>query len=144
MQTLPHSYRASAVAEPEGLVTLASPGLPELPSAPPTEFDGPGDRWSPETLVTAAVADCLVLTFRAVAKASKLDWTSLRLEVEGTLDRADGVMRFVRFVTRATLKVPAGVEEARARRVLEKAERACIISASLKAEGSLEAAIVVG
>ena len=97
-----------------------------------------------QTLLTAAVADCLVLTFRAVAKASKLEWTSLRLEVEGTLDRADGVMRFVKFTTRATLKVPAGVEEARAQRVLEKAERGCIISASLKAEGSLEAAIVVG
>ena len=144
MQALPHLYRASAVAAPEGLVTLASPGLSELPSAPPAEFDGSGDRWSPETLVTAAVGDCLILTFRAVAKASKLEWTSLRCEVEGTLDRVDGAMRFTRFDTKATLVLPAGVEEARARRVLEKAERNCIISASLKAESRVELTIVVG
>ncbi len=144
MQTLPHTYRASAVAEREGLVTLASPGLAEIPSAPPTEFDGPGDRWSPETLVAAAVADCLTLTFRAVAKASGLDWTSLRLDVEGTLERVENVTRFTRFKNKATLRVPAGVEEARARRLLEKSERNCIISASLKAESSMEIQIVVG
>jgi uncharacterized OsmC-like protein len=144
MQALPHLYRASAVAEPEGLVTLASHGLSELPSAPPTEFDGVGDRWSPETLITAAVGDCLILTFRAVAKASKLEWTSLRCEVEGTLDRVDSVMRFTRFDTKATLTLPAGVEEARARRVLEKAERNCIITASLKAEARVEMVIVGG
>ena len=144
MQALPHSYRASAVAAPEGLVTLASPGLSELQSAPPTEFDGSGDRWSPETLVTAAVGDCLILTFRAVAKASKLEWTSLRCEVEGTLDRVDGVMRFTHSDTKATLTLPAGFEEARARRVLEKAERNCIITASLKAEARVEMVIVGG
>lgn len=142
MQALPHLYRASAVAEPSGLVTLASPGLSELASAPPTEFDGSGDRWSPETLVVAAVGDCLILTFRAVAKASKLEWTSIRCEVEGTLDRVDGVMRFTRFETKATLVLPTGVEEERARRVLEKSERSCIISASLKAESHVEGTIV--
>lgn len=142
MQALPHLYRVTAVAEPAGLVTLASPGLSELASAPPTEFDGSGDRWSPETLVTAAVGDCLILTFRAVAKASKLEWTSLRCEVEGTLDRVDGAMRFTRFDTKATLVLPTGVEEARAMRVLEKSERNCIIAASLKAECHVEGTIV--
>jgi uncharacterized OsmC-like protein len=135
-------YRVTAVAEPSGLVTLASPGLSELASAPPMEFDGPGDRWSPETLVTAAVGDCLILTFRAVAKASKLEWTSLRCEVEGTLDRVDGAMRFTRFDTKATLVLPTGVEEARAMRVLEKSERNCIIATSLKAECHVEGTIV--
>ena len=144
MQTLPHLYRASAVAELESLVTLSSPGLPEIPSAPPTEFDGPGDRWSPETLVTAAVADCLTLSLRAVAKASGLTWTSIRFDVEGTLDRVDKAMMFTHFRVKATFKVPAGTEEALARRVLEKSHRNCIIRASLKAESEMEGVVVIG
>jgi len=64
MQPFPHRYSASATAGPEGYVLLNADGLPPLISEPPVEFDGPGDRWSPETLVVGAVADCFVLTFR--------------------------------------------------------------------------------
>jgi hypothetical protein len=33
----------------------------------PREFDGRGNQWSPESLLAAALADCFVLSFRAVA-----------------------------------------------------------------------------
>jgi len=87
MQEFPHHYSVAAVANPEGEVALQSDRLPSLTSTPPAEFGGPGDRWSPETLLVAALADCFVLTFRALARASKLSWLSLRCDVEGTLDR---------------------------------------------------------
>ena len=72
MQDFPHQYSATALANVEGDVNLQSERLPSLVSAPPSEFGGPGDRWSPETLLVAAVADCFVLTFRAIARASQL------------------------------------------------------------------------
>jgi hypothetical protein len=84
MHPFPHHYTISAVAAPDGDVALSEQQLPKLVSAPPAEFDGPGDRWSPETLVVAAVADCFVLTFRAVAKLSKLRWATLTCEASGT------------------------------------------------------------
>ena len=54
MQELPHRYSVAAIANPEEAVELQGGGLPSLTSAPPAEFDGPGDRWSPETLLVAA------------------------------------------------------------------------------------------
>ena len=48
MHPYPHLYTVHATAEPTGDVPLNSPGLPALPTAPPAEFDGPGDRWSLE------------------------------------------------------------------------------------------------
>ena len=51
-----------------------SPQLPDLETAPPPEFDGPGGLWSPENLLCAAVADCFILTFRAIASFSRLSW----------------------------------------------------------------------
>ena len=89
MQELPHRYNVGAAAGPEGPVELSSPGVPDLASAPPAEFGGPGDKWSPETLLVAAVADCFILTFKAIARASRFDWSNLSCQVEGVLDREE-------------------------------------------------------
>ena len=141
MQPFPHHYSVTALASAEGEVQLESERLPVLASAPPSEFGGPGDRWSPESLCVGAVADCFVLTFRAIARASKLPWTSLRCNAEGTLDRIERVTQFTSFLLRATLQVPPGTDEARARQLLERAEQTCLISQSLKGTSHLEAKV---
>ena len=138
MQDLPHHYQVTAVANVAGTVNLSSPGAPDLVSAPPAEFGGPGDQWSPESLLVAAVADCFILSFRAIARASRFEWDSLSCDVEGTLDRVDRVTQFTGFDVTATLHIPAGSDEAKAERLLEKAEQACLITNSLKAESHLE------
>jgi peroxiredoxin-like protein len=138
MQAFPHHYAVSATASTDGDVELTSGALRALRSASPAEFDGPGDRWSPETFLVGAVADCFVLTFRAVAHASKLAWASLECDVIGTLDRIDRVTQFTTFEIRAHLQVPAGSDGELARRVLDKAEHNCLISNSLKAAIHLE------
>ena len=89
MHPFPHVYRVGATAEVAGSVQLTSPGLVTIPSAGPAEFDGPGDLWSPETLLTAALVDCFVLSFRAVARASRLEWLRLECAATGTLDRIE-------------------------------------------------------
>jgi len=33
---------------PDGYAQACVTGLPELRTAPPVDFDGPGDAWSPE------------------------------------------------------------------------------------------------
>ena len=134
MQGLPHRYVATATAEEHGEVALETAGVSSLLSAPPIAFDGPGDRWSPETLLVAAVGDCFVLTFRAIARASALRFESLSCEVAGTLDRVGGVTRFTRFDIRARLVLPEDGDPEKARRLLEKAERGCLVSNSLNAE----------
>jgi organic hydroperoxide reductase OsmC/OhrA len=133
MQELPHHYRVAVAGGAEGDVELSTNGLPSLRSASPAEFDGPGDRWSPETLLVGAVGDCFVLTFRAVARASRLPWTSIHCDVTGTLDRIDRATQFTHVNIDVRLAVPAGTSADQARRALEKAERGCLISNSLKA-----------
>lgn len=144
MHPYPHHYAVQAEATPEGDVPLSSRGLPALATAPPVEFDGPGDRWSPETLLCAAVADCFVLSFRAVARAGKLPWTSLTCEVRGTLDRVEGKTRFTEIVVVGALTVPEGSDRNKAAQAMERAEHVCLISNSLCAERRLEATVAVG
>ena len=143
MQDLPHHYQVSANAEVDGNIALKADDLPQLISAPPAEFGGPGDQWSPEHLLVASVADCFILTFRAVARASKLEWSEIESSAVGTLDRVDRVTRFTSFTVSATLTVPAGTDIDKARRLLEKSEAACLITNSLSAETHLEADVIV-
>ena len=83
MQNFPHYYAVTATssapgpAGPSADVELVSQHVPLMRSASPAEFGGPGDRWSPETLLVASLGDCLILTFHAIARASKLAWTSI-------------------------------------------------------------------
>ncbi|HEY8540724.1 MAG TPA: OsmC family protein [Steroidobacteraceae bacterium] len=142
MQPLPHVYRVAASGADDGNLEVTSEGVPTLAAAAPKEYDGPGDQWSPESLLVAAVASCFILTFRAVARASKLPWQSLECSVEGTLDRVDRVTQFTKFVTRAKLRIDAGANEELCRRALEKAEQGCLIANSLKAQRELEIEIV--
>jgi organic hydroperoxide reductase OsmC/OhrA len=143
MTAYPHRYRVTGVGRVTGDVELSAERLPTLQSASPAEFGGPGDRWSPETFLVGALADCFILTFRAIARASKLSWTSLACDVTGTLDRVDDVTQFTRFDVRARLMIPRGDDADRARHALEKAERHCLISSSLKGAVDLNAAIEV-
>lgn len=131
------------MAEGQANVRLDSPGLEPLESAGPAEFGGPGDLWSPETLLVAAVADCFILSFRAIARASRMDWISLQCEVVADLDKIERVTQFTRFLVRARLEVPEGIREGKPERLLQKAEHSCLITNSLKAPSELETEVIV-
>jgi len=141
MHEFPHHYIVRASGGPEAEVSVSADGLETIPSAPPAEFGGPGDRWSPETLLAAAIADCFILSFRAVARASRLSWTALDCDVDAKLDRENKVTRFTEFRVNATLEVPADTDEEKARRLLEKAKNACLVTNSLSSETHLNAEV---
>jgi organic hydroperoxide reductase OsmC/OhrA len=144
MHPLPHLYQVGAQAKSAGNLSLAAAGLPALATDSPREFDGPGDQWSPESLLCAAVASCFILTFRAIARASKFNWHDLKCKVEGTLERKDGTMKFTRFSTHAILEVDPAADKALAQRLLEKAEHGCLVTNSLTAERVLTTEIRQG
>lgn len=142
MHPYPHVYTVSAAGSSTGSVSVSAVALPLIETAPPPEFDGPGDVWSPESLLCGAVADCFILTFRSFARASRFEWIKLACRVEGTLDRVEGIPKFKHFVTHATLEVAGGADTAKARLLLTKAEHGCLISNSLSASRELVAEVV--
>jgi len=142
MQDLPHHYKVAASVDSESHVVLSSDGLENIDTAGPAEFGGPGDLWSPETLLVGAVANCFILSFRAIARASRFEWNALSCAVSGTLDKIDRVTQFTDFHLAVELAVPAGTDEKKAHRLLEKAERSCLITNSLIAASHLDANVL--
>ena len=141
MKALPHHYDAQLRGGPSGYAQLSTAGTPALRTAPPVEFDGPGDAWSPEHLLLASVQACFLFTLRAIARLSKVEFTALDLDAVGIVDRQNGVTRFTEIVLRPTITVPRGADRARVMHVLEKSEKACLVSASLSTPIRLEPAI---
>jgi peroxiredoxin-like protein len=111
-------------------------------SAPP-EFGGEPGMWTPEHLLLAGVSTCYVATFRGMSAASKLDFHGLEVRVDGTIEKQDGGLRFTRIVLHPVVTIDREEDRERAGRLLEKAERGCLIARSIQATFVLEPKIVV-
>jgi peroxiredoxin-like protein len=142
VKPFPHRYDARLVGGATGYASLSAQGLPYLSTAPPADFDGPGDAWSPEHLLLASVEACFLFTLRAVARAAKIEIGRVDVEISGTVDRLDGTTRFTEIVLRPTVEVGAGTDRDRAQRLLEKTEKACLVSSSLSTAVRLEPTII--
>ena len=144
MQDFPHRYTATALARAEGEVTLESAAARLARVGAAHRIRRPG-----RSLVAGDAARRRarrLLRARLPRDRARLEarlGVSLRCEVEGTLDRVERVTQFTAFSVRASLQVPPGTDLERARGLLEKAEKVCLISNSLKAQPHLEAKIEV-
>lgn len=134
---LPHKYNVTANAESGSDYKVASEDLPEIKVAPPKIFGGPGNIWSPEEMFVATIANCFLMTFKAVSSLSKLEWISLECNAEGTLDRIDNKLQFTEVKLNAKLKLPQNGNNERATRLMHKAEQNCLVTNSIKTQVTL-------
>ncbi|MEM0952838.1 MAG: OsmC family protein [Pseudomonadota bacterium] len=141
MQGLPHDYTATATATATAHVTAQCPGQPALQVAPPTAFGGPGDISSPEDLQVAAIASCFILSFKAIAAASKLEWSSISVDAGGTLDQQDRAIQFTGFSLNVNLTLADASAADKAERLLGKAKQTCFITNSLRADTEMSATV---
>jgi peroxiredoxin-like protein len=144
MRPLPHRYHVRLVGGKAPYGCLAAAGLTPLETAAPVEFGGPGDAWSPEQLLLAAVQSCFLFTFGAVARASKVDFDRLDIEAAGIVDNDGGVTRFVDIVLTVKLTVPAGSDHQQLLRLIAKTEKHCLVSSSLSTRVHVEPEIYSG
>jgi len=142
MHPFPHKYPVRAEASSESYVDLSSPGVENIPSAAPAEFGGPGDKWSPEALLVSSIADCFILSFKAIARASNLPWESITVDVDGILDRVEKVTQFTEYHINVELTVGEDIAAEKADRLLHKAERTCLVTNSLTGEKHLKTSII--
>ncbi|MCF6224806.1 MAG: OsmC family protein [Xanthomonadales bacterium] len=144
MQALPHNYQVNASSSINHSVILTSTGLPALETDAPAEFGGPGDLWSPETMLVGAIANCFILSFRAVAAASKMDWEKIDCDVEAVLERVERVTRFTRVILKVKLLVNDNDKREQAEKLLDKSKSICLITNSMSAEVVMEKIIITG
>ena len=117
----------------------SSADLPVLEVASPPEFQGHEHTWTPEHLFVASVNSCYMATFVAIAELSKLDVVSFTSTAVGKLEKTEGQgYRITEIVLRPKLVIRCESDAERAQRILEKAERNCLISHSINTNVTLE------
>jgi peroxiredoxin-like protein len=135
-----HSYNVALTWKGGRIGEMSSPELPSrIEVATPPEFDkGVAGIWSPEHLFTASVLSCFMTTFLAVAEYSKLDFIAFDCTAEGILSLVDGKYLMTNIILRPELTVKEDDKVERALRILDKSEKACLISNSIRTEVTLE------
>ena len=135
-----HSYNVALTWKGGRIGEMSSPELPSrIEVATPPEFDkGVPGIWSPEHLFTASVLSCFMTTFLAVAEYSKLDFIAFDCTAEGILSLVDGKYLMTNIILRPELTVKEDDKVERALRILDKSEKACLISNSIRTEVTLE------
>lgn len=131
----PHHYTVSLADRRLG----GGPRETIAAGAPP-QFGGTAEVWSPEDLLVAAALECLWTTFEAYAKHDELTYADWRGTGDGVLDKGPTGPIFTSLTLNVELEVAASDVE-RARRVLETAEKHCIISNALRVPVTLAATV---
>ena len=125
------SERKGVMCSPEilsnagGCIEVATP--PEFPKGIP-------GIWSPEHLFTAAVSSCLMTTFLAIAEKSRLDFASFSCKANGKLEMVDGKMLMSEVTLEPHVTIHEEKDRVRAEKILEKSEKACLITNSVKSK----------
>lgn len=135
----PHYYNIELNWESERQGELSSPDFPhKLKVATPLPFEGglPG-IWSPEHLLTAAVSSCFMTTFLAIANNSKLEFISFSCSAKGKLEQVEGKYLMTHVDLFPRLLLHHETDRAKADRILQKSEKACLITNSIKSSVSL-------
>ncbi|NQZ77058.1 MAG: OsmC family protein [Ekhidna sp.] len=133
-----HLYNVNINWSQDRKGVMCSPELTQnndncLEVATPPEFPkGIPGIWSPEHLFTAAVSSCLMTTFLAVAENFKLDFINFSCESKGMLGKADKGLQMTEVELHPVVTIPDESQRELALKVLNKSERACLITNSIK------------
>lgn len=112
--------------------------------ATPPEFpNGEANVWTPEHYFVAAINGCLMTTFLAVAESFKLNFVDFESDAEGKLEMVDRKFIMSEVLLKPIVTVSNEDDIELAQKVLEKSEKACLISNSVNSTIKLEITIKV-
>lgn len=145
----PHLYQVNINWNTDRKGVMCSPELSDdstscIEVATPPEFPkGIPGIWSPEHLFTASVSSCLMTTFLAIAENSRLDFTHFECQSKGKLEQVEGKFLMTEIILEPTVTITDENERERALRVLQKSEKACLISNSIKSKVTMIPTITI-
>lgn len=139
-----HSYLVNLKWNEGRIGEISSPELnSKIEIATPPQFpNGVDGIWSPEHLFTAAVNSCFMTTFLSIAENSRLEFTEFSCSAIGNLDQIDGKFLMTEIILNPVLLITKEADRGKAERVLEKSEKACLISNSIKSNVILNPTIL--
>ena len=110
---------------------VSSQNKVDLVVTPPPEFNGPENKWSPEDLFCASISSCYVLTFTSYAKHKKLDWESIKVEVDAHLEKTKEGLKFTQVTIKPHLTICCSMQMDPYLELLHKSKDKCLVTNSM-------------
>ncbi len=130
----PFSYETSVKWTEGKAGVIGGPGVPPVSFGAPAEFGGAGQSWTPEHFYLAAAEACLMNTFLSVAEASGMAIESYASEARAKLEWVEGSgFRMTGIEITPTIRVPSEATVEKATRLIQKAEKLCLVARSMTA-----------
>jgi organic hydroperoxide reductase OsmC/OhrA len=112
-------------------------------ATPPQFPNGVPGKWSPEHLFTAAISSCLMTTFLAIAENFKLKYDSFTCSAKGKLELVGSAWEMTEVILSPVVKIPDDGQRELAKKILQRSEKACLISNSVKSKVTVCATVQV-
>ena len=126
----------------QSVVTAA--GKHELETSADRTFHGDADRWNPEELLLAALAECHMLSFLHVAVKHGVVVTDYTDAAQGTMEQQGDGGRFTSVTLRPVVTVSAPLDDELFATLHHEAGEACFIANSVNFPVRHEPRVVVG
>jgi organic hydroperoxide reductase OsmC/OhrA len=104
-----------------------------LPMSAAPSYRGDPSRANPEQLFVAALSACQALTYLVLAAKNQIAVVGYTDDAEGRLELVNGKIRMSHVTLRPHITLDVGVNEARARELVDKAHHNCFIANSVSA-----------
>jgi|SRR5690625_966868 len=107
----------------------------------PPEMDGPGVGTNPDEMLLGAAATCYVITLAAMIERAGLPLQEMSLDSEGIVDVTHGVITYKKIIHKPKVILQEDSSEAdhkKLKKLVEKAEKSCMISRALRDNVAIE------
>jgi len=105
---------------------------PDITCAIPTEFNGPGNAYSPEGLFGLSIITCMTAMFKVICEKNGVTFSSLDIDANMTMDFAPQESLLMITEIDIIIKLTGVSDKEKAKVFMEKAIKDCPISHSVK------------
>lgn len=107
----------------------------------PPEMDGPGIGTNPDEMLLGAAATCYLITLAAMIERAKLPLQEMSIESVGIVDVTKGIFTYKKIVHKPVVMLQKDAEPRQMKmlgRLVQKAEKSCMISNALRGNVEIE------
>ncbi|MBN9655184.1 OsmC family protein [Halobacillus sp. GSS1] len=107
----------------------------------PKEMDGPDVGTNPDEMLLGAASTCYIISLAALIERAELPLEEMDMESEGIVDVTDGIFTYQKIIHRPRVVLRAEADEkdlSKLNRLIEKAEKSCMISKAIQGNVDLE------
>ncbi|WP_040978189.1 OsmC family protein [Oceanobacillus jeddahense] len=107
----------------------------------PPEMDGPGVGTNPDEMLLGAAATCYIISLAAMLERAEIPVDTTSITSEGMVDVTNGIFTYEKIIHRPNITLKKEVTEQQTRltnKLIEKAEKTCMISRAIKGNVQLE------